>query len=157
MEENQRTTTKKMIVGAVMLILAIGGVAYVFTREDTTILENTPPGGVITSDATVDSIDINIKESFPVQIDVIAHGNFSDGCTDMSDVSQERTENTFNIKIEQTRPEGVSCTQALVPFSKTVSLDVYGLPAGVYTVNVNGVIDTFELTTDNIPQGDIKG
>jgi inhibitor of cysteine peptidase len=29
-------------------------------------------------------------------------------------------------------------------------MDVYGLEKGVYTVNVNGVTDTFEFTVDNV-------
>jgi len=41
------------------------------------------------------------------------------------------------------------CAEVLVPFEETTSLDVVGLPAGVYTVNVNGVSDTFEFTVDN--------
>ena len=42
------------------------------------------------------------------------------------------------------------CTEALVPYEQAVPLDVAGLPAGVYTVTVNGVSDTFELAVDNV-------
>ncbi len=42
------------------------------------------------------------------------------------------------------------CTQAIVPYEKVVPLDVYGLKAGTYDVNVNTVTDSFELSTDNI-------
>jgi hypothetical protein len=45
----------------------------------------------------------------------------------------------------------MACTLELVPFEQTIDLDVYGLPAGVYTVDVNGVTDTFELMVDNVP------
>jgi hypothetical protein len=37
-------------------------------------------------------------------------------------------------------------------FEETIALDVYGLPAGTYHVNVNGIDDTFTLEVDNIPQ-----
>jgi inhibitor of cysteine peptidase len=43
------------------------------------------------------------------------------------------------------------CTQALVPFEETIPLDVEGLLAGEYTVNVNGVMATFTLDVDNTP------
>jgi inhibitor of cysteine peptidase len=45
------------------------------------------------------------------------------------------------------------CTQALVPFEERVDLDVQGLPAGTYTVDVNGISDTFTFDADNeIPE-----
>jgi len=44
------------------------------------------------------------------------------------------------------------CTEAIVPFQEVISLDVYGLKAGIYKVYVNGVKGTFELATDNIIQ-----
>ena len=42
------------------------------------------------------------------------------------------------------------CTQAIVPYEEKVPLDVYGLKAGEYDVNVNTVTDSFELSIDNI-------
>jgi len=38
----------------------------------------------------------------------------------------------------------------LAPFEETIPLEVYGLPAGTYTVEVNGVQGTFDLEMDNI-------
>jgi len=108
--------------------------------------------GVVEGLAPVENIDILILESFPVQINVVARGNLPDGCTTIDEVIQERDGNTFRVTITTVRPVGMECTEALVPFEKVIALDVYGLPAGVYTVDVNGVSGTFELTVDNIPQ-----
>jgi inhibitor of cysteine peptidase len=36
-----------------------------------------------------------------------------------------------------------------VPFSETIPLEVQGLKAGNYTVNVNGITGSFELAVDN--------
>jgi len=38
----------------------------------------------------------------------------------------------------------------LAPFEEIIPLEVYGLPAGTYTVDVNGVQATFDLEVDNI-------
>jgi hypothetical protein len=84
-------------------------------------------------------------------IEGMARGNLPDGCTTINEVIQERDGNTFRVTITTVRPVGMVCTEALVPFEKVIVLDVYGLPAGVYTVDVNGVGDTFELTVDNMP------
>ena len=99
--------------------------------------------------APVEEIEIVILEIFPVQIDVIARGNLPDPCTEISEVLQEREGNTFFITIKTYRSPGL-CIQVLAPFEEIISLEVYGLPAGTYTVDVNGVQGTFDLEVDNI-------
>jgi inhibitor of cysteine peptidase len=99
--------------------------------------------------ATVDEIDFLTLESFPVQIFVIARGYLPDPCTEISEVLQEREGDTFFITIKTYRSPGF-CIQVLAPFEETIPLDVYGLPAGSYSVEVNGVQGTFDLEIDNI-------
>jgi len=99
--------------------------------------------------ASVDEIDILILESFPVQINVIARGNLPDPCTEISEVLQEREGNTFFATIKTYRSPGL-CIQVIAPFEEIIPLEVYGLPAGTYTVDVNGVQATFGLEVDNI-------
>ncbi|MBE7553551.1 MAG: GerMN domain-containing protein [Anaerolineales bacterium] len=43
------------------------------------------------------------------------------------------------------------CAQAVVPFEEVIPLDVSGLPPGQYTVNVNGLVDSFTLPPANGP------
>ena len=99
--------------------------------------------------ASVDEIEIIILESFPVQVQVIASGNLPDTCTEISEINQEREGNTFFVSIKTYHPPG-PCIQVLAPFEETIPLEVYGLPAGTYTVDVNGVQGTFDLEVDNI-------
>jgi hypothetical protein len=104
----------------------------------------------ITGLAGVERIEILVLESFPVQIRVAARGNFPDGCTKIDQVTTSFKDNTFLVTLTTTRPAEASCTQALVPFEEVIPLEAVGLPAGLYTVNVNSVIGTFELAVDNI-------
>jgi inhibitor of cysteine peptidase len=108
--------------------------------------------GYLYGTAAVEEIDIRILESFPVQVHVGARGNLPDGCTQINEnaTTVQRQGNTFNVYLETIRPRDAMCTEALVPFEHTIPLEVYGLERGTYTVNVNGVEETFELTTDNI-------
>jgi inhibitor of cysteine peptidase len=99
--------------------------------------------------ALVDEIEILIVKSFPVQINVIASGNLPDPCTEISEVLQEKEGNAFFITIKTYRSPGF-CIQVLAPFEEIIPLEVYGLPAGTYTVDVNGVQATFDLEVDNI-------
>jgi len=94
--------------------------------------------------ASVDEIDIFLLESFPAQVQVIASGNLPDPCTEISEVLQEREGNTFFVSIKTYRPPGL-CIQVLAPFEEIIPLEVYELPAGTYTVDVNGVQATFDL------------
>lgn len=99
--------------------------------------------------ANVESIDILTLESFPVQINVVAEGYLPDGCTEIDKINTEKEGNNFNITITTKRPKDAMCTQAIENFTKTIPLEVQGLSAGNYTVNVNGVTGSFELAVDN--------
>jgi putative hemolysin len=99
----------------------------------------------------VDAVTIQILESFPVQVNALITGSLLDGCTviDRVDHRFDAEEGIFWLEVITAHTEDDACTQALVPFQETVSLDVYGLPAGTYIVDVNGVRETFKLDVDN--------
>ncbi|KAB3547395.1 MAG: hypothetical protein C5617_003910 [ANME-2 cluster archaeon] len=100
--------------------------------------------------ANVNDIEILLLESFPVQIHAVARGEHPDSCTKVDKVATRREGDTFFVTITTSRPADAMCAQVMTPFEEVVALDVVGLKAGVYTVDVNGVRDTFELQTDNI-------
>ena len=104
---------------------------------------------VIVGPATVESVQIAIMESFPVQVMVNVTGYLGDGCSSLAPIETEQIGNTFNIRLHVMRPETAVCTQQIVSFNENISLDVVGLPAGTYQVNVNGVTGSFTLNTDN--------
>ena len=58
-----------------------------------------PVSSMIIMDAKVTEIDILILESFPVQVHVIARGEFPDSCTEISEVAITREGDTFFISI----------------------------------------------------------
>lgn len=108
-------------------------------KEDTVIKE-----------AALNGMQVLILESFPVQINVQVSGILSDGCTSFGPVQVEQVKDTFYVTVQTTRPADRMCTQVVSFFEETISLDVLGLPAGKYTVDVNGLTDTFELSVDNV-------
>jgi len=102
--------------------------------------------------ATVETISINILESFPVQVHVVINGYFPNGCFGLGETHIVKQDDQFNVVVNSTTLqtlELVACTQALVPFEVRVPLEVNGLFAGVYQVDVNGISDSFELSVDN--------
>ena len=104
------------------------------------------------NNAVVEDTEILILESFPVQIHVIATGYLPDGCTQIHEknIEFDDEENAFTVNITTARLADAICTEAIVPFETTIVLDVYGLEKGIYTVDVNGIRNEFELQTDNI-------
>jgi inhibitor of cysteine peptidase len=133
-----------VVVILLIAILSIGAWFY-FGKIDTEIVDEE----LIIKDAVIDKIDILILESFPLQVHVVASGNFSDGCTSLHKVIQRREANTFFADVSTKREKGLVCTQALVPFEEKIILDVFGLTKGTYVVDVNGVTEIFTFDSDN--------
>lgn len=158
-----------IILTMVISLVAFSGCAENDVDTDDTVdsIEDQPPmppevepnrpddGEYIYGTAVVENIEILILESFPVQIHVIAKGYLPDGCTEIGDITKNMDGNTFTVTVETIRPADMMCTEAIVPYEKSIPLDVYGLKAGTYSVFVNSVSGSFELTMDNsIPDTD---
>jgi inhibitor of cysteine peptidase len=104
---------------------------------------------MLTGQAPVDSVEVIMLETFPVQIQLIVKGNLPDSCTTLDQVNQSRNGDIFNVTITTKRPADAVCATVLTPYEKTIPLDVVGLKAGTYTANVNTATVTFELKQDN--------
>jgi len=142
---------KPITVGLLLLSLALAACgALVDADQPPTDLP--PTSGPDTEGlAPIEEIRLQIMESFPIQVAVVVDGYLPDGCTEIDEIDQTFDEeaNTFFVEITTVRLSDAMCTQAIVPFEERISLDVRGLPAGTYTVDVNGVTDTFTLDVDN--------
>lgn len=147
------------LVAVAAFAAACGGRFGAPASTETPVAPTEPAAPVSTQpergQAMVNSIDVLLLESFPVQVNVIAKGDLPDGCTSIDQVISQRNENDYRVVITTMRQPDQICTQALVPFEENISLDVAGLPAGTYQVNVNGVQDTFTLDVDNVLPEDV--
>ena len=122
-------------------------------EPDPTPISPPPTENVITEpvfgQANVESIQILLLESFPVQVNARIRGILPDGCTEIDQITTERSGNTFNVTLTTLRPIDAVCTEAVVPFDEVIGLDVFDLDAGAYTVTANGVSGGFTLDVDN--------
>jgi hypothetical protein len=103
----------------------------------------------ITGVATVEEVEVNLLESFPVQVQVLVRGDLPDSCTTVGEANIERTDNTFHVTVTTVRPAVAECEDVELSFEQTISLDAEGLPAGKYDIDVNGMESSFELSVDN--------
>ena len=119
-----------------------------------TVASNSSPITPVEALAPIDSAEINLLESFPVEVVIVARGQFINDCTVIDRIDQAKGGNTFAVEIISLYPSSASATCLPVPteYEQQVPLDVAGLPAGTYAVNVNGVIQTFTLAVDNVVQ-----
>jgi thiol-disulfide isomerase/thioredoxin len=110
---------------------------------------NTNSSATIDGTAIVKALEILILESFPVQVHAMVRGDLPDACTKVGDIMKSRSGNTFTVRVATTRPADALCAQVITRFEESIPLDVIGMKAGTYTVDVNGVRNTFELAVDN--------
>ncbi len=107
--------------------------------------------------AIVESLEVILLESFPVQAQVRVSGSLPDGCTELHEISVEQQGQEFILTLTTRRPTGdVACTQALVPFEEVVELDIQGLEAGTYIVIAQDEQATFTLDVDNVIPEDVQ-
>lgn len=115
-------------------------------------IENQAPGQDL---ATINAWQITTNESFPIEKTLVLSGNLANSCTYLGQVSQLREGNNFFITLP-TRTEDAVCTQQLIPFEEAIELDILGLPAGVYTIDINGQQISFELEQDNMLEFNVE-
>ena len=105
----------------------------------------TRPTG-LSGNADVQIVEIQILESYPLQVNAVAHGQLPDaGCTTISSVNQIREGNVFKVSLKTQTDPLAFCAQMLTPFEHVIPLEVGSLLAGRYIVNVNGVEASFDL------------
>ena len=108
-------------------------------------------GGEQQSLVAVDTMQIMLMESFPVQVSASVSGNKSVPCVNLLPAAVSRKGSVFTVVMAETLlGPAETCIAVLEPFETRVSLDVLGLSAGTYTVIVNGLSAEFILDSDNV-------
>lgn len=135
-------------------VVTVNGISDAFKLEAEPALPAvSAPSEVVIRDADVSEVELQVLESFPVQVKAVVKGYLRDGCTKIASVEQniDIASKTIRIVIKTARPADMMCIQVIVPYEETIPLSVYGLAAGNYTVDVNGVTRSFRLERDNLP------
>ena len=108
-----------------------------------------PANSETVGEAIVNEISLNLMESFPLQASVTVQGDLNDGCTQIAEAVQDQQGDTIYLTVFTARAADEICDMALMPFEETFPLDIAGLPAGDYTISVNGTTTTLTLAQDN--------
>lgn len=121
-------------------------------KVTTPTLPAPPNEDTIAGEAAIEELQVNVRSTTPVQVEVVARGSLPDGCTETAEIQQTRADNTFMITIVTQRPTDLNCTQQIVRFEETFMLEnVEGLEENIYTVMANGATAQFELELSSLP------
>lgn len=100
-------------------------------------------------------VEIVMTNTFPTQVFLRLSGGLS-GCFSqtLGQINQQLVNNQFNVVVTASYyvdpyTPGL-CPAISSSFVKTIPLAVYGLSAGTYSYNVNGITGTFQLVANNM-------
>jgi hypothetical protein len=86
-----------------------------------------------------------VMESFPPQIMARVEGTLPDGCSEVGDITQQRTGRTIDVTIPIRQTTTGACIAIAPQVSRSIRLNGDFTESGTYTVRVNGVARTFTL------------
>jgi len=108
----------------------------------TEIPSPTPPQLVL---ARVETLTVWIDEGAAPRAWATVRGHLANGCTRLTGIKQSVGAQEISLHLMVQRLEGMACTQALVPFVKTVPLDLRGLEPGIIRVRVDKLTETLAI------------
>lgn len=93
----------------------------------------------------VESVEVRMLESDPVEVEAVVRGQLADACTTIEGATVEAQAQTFVITLQTTRPADQICAQVLTPFEQVVSLGTPDPATGTFEVQVGDVVESFTL------------
>ena len=103
---------------------------------------------------TVDQVEVEVGVGSPIPVRVIVYGNLPDPCSQVEHTEIKQDGSNFIIKLSATPDVGGpavdGCIKDPFPFKMGIPLNVVDLPAGSYSVMVNGSRADFKLDTANL-------
>lgn len=102
--------------------------------------------------APVETVEVIKTATMPVQVFLRAKGSFGAACSDLDNPNILYSNSSFQISLHTIYYDfpQQGCIPVVVPFDKLIPLSVYGLTAGAYAYDINGVVGSFELADDNV-------
>lgn len=95
--------------------------------------------------ADVESVAATLAPGQTRQATVTISGLLHDGATSLHEVKQQRISGGVFITVITSRPRDAMATLAIIPFERTVEVDLAGLPPGTAVITVNGKQAALEL------------
>jgi hypothetical protein len=148
----------KLLLFLVLILLLILSACVPSAAETPPVA---PPAPVIEGayrPVDVDQVEADVGVGSPIPVFVNVSGNLPDSCAQIEFMQQEYGGSNFKITLSTIPSNAEGCIQDTLPFRISLPLNVVNLPAGEYTVEVNGSRADFKLdtanTTSSLPTAD---
>jgi len=96
-------------------------------------------------EAQVQSVEIQILQTDPPQINAVIHGNLVESCATLGESQVQYSSNTIRITVYVVSRSDIGCIQTSTPFETTILLNTNDLSIGTNTVVANGISAVFTL------------
>lgn len=95
--------------------------------------------------ASVESLAVLSGPTPQSHVRVVARGTLPDACTRLDGEERVRHGHRVEVTLTTRREAGALCPEAPKPFTKTLVIPVSELFPGLYSLDVNGVRESFEV------------
>jgi hypothetical protein len=95
----------------------------------------------------IDDVQVEVGVGSPIPVHVNLSGSLPDTCSQVEYAEIKQDGSNFMIKLSTIPGSGEDCVKDGLPFRMSIPLNVIGLPAGDYSVDVNGAVAGFTLET----------
>ena len=85
----------------------------------------------------------------PVAVEILVKGAFPDACTELHEVTQDRTANLVEVTLSMRREQGAVCAAVLRPYRFYLLLEARYAP-GAYSLKVNDRPFPFEIRAPQV-------
>lgn len=101
-------------------------------------------GNAMPVDTVIETVEVAILESFPMQLQLVVSGYQPDGCDFPVEVAQRVDGNDVTLHIFRNVPPDVMCTMNLAPYEETILIDG-GFTEGTVNIQVNEFTTSVDL------------
>jgi hypothetical protein len=96
----------------------------------------------------VNDVQTQIGVGSPIPVDAFISAELPDICAQLAEVKVTQRDFAFEITASVTPGAREECRRDTLPFRMAIPLNMVSLPAGTYTVNVNGASTTFQWPSE---------
>lgn len=101
--------------------------------------------GLVHQLAQVESVAAQISPLDSTKANITISGLLHDGSTQVQDIQQQRLADAFVITVTTVRTKSAMASLAIIPFDRTISISLTGMPKGLCKIVVNGIATTLMI------------
>jgi hypothetical protein len=136
-----------LIVSLILNACSPFAIASSSGQQPTPVIETSPITGY--HPVQVDEVQAELGVGSPIPVQVTVSGSLPDTCAQLELMQLKQEGSNFKITLSTVPSTNEGCVQDSLPFKIAIPLNIVNLPAGSYSVEVNGSRADFRVDTAN--------